>query len=89
MSKPAPTILREKNSGIKSIQVVMADGMYAVLFENKPFNLRTVANTHCQDIVPPKYSKTLFVNKGYALATARRLNKLFESSDFTVMEINN
>lgn len=84
MSKSAATIIRETNLGDKAIQIVFADGMYAVLYEDKPFNLRTLG----KDITSAKYAKTLFVNRGYALAAARRLNNLFNSTQFTVKEIN-
>ena len=46
MSRPKPTILKEfvDSKTFKSEQVLFAEAVYAVFYEGKPINLRTVNN---------------------------------------------
>ena len=84
MARPKPTVIMEyiyKDSH-KSEQVLEADHVYAVYYRDKPINLRLLS--YLVSYPGPKYKKTQFSNKGYAINLAKRLNKLFKTSDFEV-----
>ena len=83
MSRPKPTILLESvnKQTFKAEQVLNADAIYSVFFNDKPINLRTL---HTLVSYPgPKYKKVSFSNSGHAFNLAQRLNKIFQSDDLT------
>ena len=84
MSRPKPTILLESTDrkSYKSEQVLAAEGIWAVFYKNKPFNLKS-ANM-LNNYPGPKYKKVSFSNPGHAINLAQRLNKLFRCDDFEV-----
>ena len=61
----------------RSEQILAADAIYAVFFDNKPINLRSL-NT-LVNFPGPKYKKVSFSNSGHAFNLATRLNKLFKT----------
>lgn len=85
MSRPNPTILLEHVAdNYKATQVCEADAVYSVCYRNRPIMLRTHANI---EVGYPgfKYSKTNFPSSGHAFNLAERLNRLYNTTDFTVM----
>jgi len=87
MSRPKPKILLEKTDPktYKSEQILEAEATWCVLYNSYPFNLRTVNSI--TNSPGPKYKKTSFTNPGHAHNLARRLNKKFETTLFTVVKI--
>ena len=87
MSRPKPTILREyiDKKTYKTEQVLQSDAIWAVFFQNQPFNLKS-ANI-LTSYPGPKYKKTSFSNPGHALNLAKKLNNLFDSDEFTVVKL--
>jgi hypothetical protein len=64
-------------------QIVEASGIWAVYYQNQPFNLK---NTHYLDSnAVPKYKKTSFSNPGHARNLCRKLNAQFKTIDFSVV----
>lgn len=87
MSRPKPTVLVEHidKKTYKSEQVLRAEAIWAVFYENEPFNLKS-ANI-LTSYPGPKYKKTSFSNPGHAHNLAKKLNSLFNSSQFTVVKL--
>jgi hypothetical protein len=87
MARPKPTIILESVNpkNYKAEQVLDADAIYAVSYQGKPVNLRTLS--HLISYPGPKYKKVSFSNSGHAFNLAERLNKLFKSTEFAVYKL--
>ena len=87
MSRPKPTILLEHTDrkSYKSEQVLAAEGIWAVFYQNKPFNLKS-ANM-LNNYPGPKYKKVSFSNPGHAFNLAKKTNTMFNTEDFTVVKL--
>jgi hypothetical protein len=86
VARPKPQILLENvNKQYKAEQVLNADAIYAVFYQEKPINLRTLS--HLISYPGPKYKKVSFSNSGHAHNLAERLNKLFKTTEFNVYKL--
>jgi hypothetical protein len=87
MARPKPTIILENVNPktYKAEQVLDADAIYAVFYQGKPINLRTLS--HLVSYPGPKYKKVSFSNSGHAFNLAERLNKMFKSAEFSVYKL--
>lgn len=87
MSRPKPKILLEYTDprSFKSEQILAASAIYAVFFNNKPVNLRSLNSL--VNYPGPKYKKVSFSNSGHAFNLAQRLNKLFKTDQFVVVKL--
>jgi len=87
MSRPKPTILLEftDRKSYKSEQVLAAEGIWAVFYKNKPFNLKS-ANM-LNNYPGPKYKKVSFSNPGHAFNLAKKLNTMFNTEHFTGVKL--
>jgi hypothetical protein len=87
MSRPKPTIILENVNpkNYKAEQVLDAIAIYAVFYQGKPINLRTL--NHLTSYPGPKYKKVSFANKGHCFNLAERLNKMFKTDEFQVYEL--
>lgn len=85
MSRPKPTVILENvnKTTYKSEQVLAADGIYAVFYDNQPVNLKT-ANILVH-YPGPKYKKSAFSNSGHAINLCKKLNAMFKTDKFTVV----
>ena len=87
MARPKPTIVLENVNPktYKAEQVLDAIAIYAVFYQGKPINLRTLS--HLISYPGPKYKKVSFSNSGHAFNLSDRLNKLFKTTDFSVFKL--
>lgn len=87
MSRPKPTILLETTNKktYKTEQVLDAEAIWAVFYQDRPINLKT--NSIVAQKVGPKYKKVSFSNSGHAFNLSEKLNKLFNCQDFSVYKL--
>ena len=87
MSRPKPNIVLEvtNKKNYKTEQVLEAEAIWAVFYKEKPVNLKTTSLVAQQ--VGPKYKKVSFSNSGHAFNLAEKLNKLFNTQDFSVYKL--
>jgi hypothetical protein len=87
MSRPKPTVLLEitNKKTYKTEQVLEADAIWAVFYKDAPINLKTSSFVAQQ--LGPKYKKVSFSNSGHAFNLAEKLNKIFNTSEFSVFKL--
>lgn len=87
MSRPKPNILLEitNKKNYKSDQVLEADAIWAVFFKDKPINLKT--ENLITNQIGPKYKKVSFSNSGHAFNLAEKLNKIYNTDEFSVYKL--
>ena len=86
MARPgATTLLSTQLDDFNSIEVLDAQGLYAVLYKDLPINLKTKYWTERGEL--KKYVRTTYPNKKPADNLAEKLNKDFFTTDFTVVKI--
>jgi hypothetical protein len=87
MSRPKPNVLLEytNSATYKCEQVLDAEAIWAVFYQNKPFNLKS--SNALTSYPGPKYKKTSFSNPGHAFNLAKKLNQMFKTTDFAVVKL--
>jgi len=87
MSRPKPNVLLEitNKKNYKTDQVLEADAIWAVFYKDKPINLKTTSFVAQQ--LGPKYKKVSFSNSGHAFNLAEKLNKTFNTTEFSVYKL--
>lgn len=87
MSRPKPNVLLElaNKKNYKTTQVLESEAIWAVFFKDKPINLKTESIVAQQ--IGPKYKKVSFSNSGHAFNLAEKLNKTFNTTDFSVYKL--
>ena len=87
MSRPKPNILLEyvNKKTYRTEQVLQARAIWVVFYQNKPFNLKS-ANI-LTNYPGPKYKKVSFSNPGHAHNLAKKLNDMFNTTEFEVVEL--
>ena len=87
MSRPKPNVILENISKktFKVEQVLEAEAIWAVFYKDKPINLKT--SSIVAQHIGPKYKKVSFSNAGHAHNLASKLNKLFNTEDFSVYKL--
>ena len=85
MSRPAPTVLLESidTTTHKRELVLKSNGIWAVYYDGGPINLKT--QNALTQYPGPKYKKVSFSNSGHAINLAKKLNKRFNTKEFTVV----
>lgn len=84
MSRPKPRVLLEHldPNTLQLDQILEADAIWAVVYKDEPFNLKTSINQSGS-----KYKKSSFSNPGHAHNLATKLNSMFKCSDFAVIKL--
>ena len=87
MSRPKPRVILEitNKKTYKIDQVLEAEAIWAVFYEDAPINLKTDSMVTNQ--LGPKYKKVSFSNSGHAINLAGKLNKLFNTTNFSVYKL--
>jgi hypothetical protein len=87
MSRPKPKIILEitNKKTYKTDQVLDAEAIWAVFYQDKPINLKT--GSVVVHSPGPKYKKVSFSNAGHAFNLAEKLNKQFNTTDFSVYKL--
>jgi len=87
MSRPKPRVLLEiaNKKTFKVEQVLDSDAIWAVFYQGKPVNLKT--SSLVASYPGPKYKKVSFSNPGHAHNLAKKLNKIFNTSEFQVYKL--
>jgi hypothetical protein len=86
MARPKPTVIMEHtDQKFRSEQILQADAIFAVFYQGRPFNLKSFSAL--VDTTGAKYKKTSFSNAGPAFNLAERLNRKFNTQDFTVVKL--
>jgi hypothetical protein len=87
MSRPKPKVLLEitDKKTYKTEQVLEAEAIWAVFYQDKPVNLKT--NSLVAQQLGPKYKKVSFSNQGHAFNLSDKLNKMFNTIDFSVYKL--
>ena len=87
MSRPKQTFVLENinNKTYKSEQVLEAEAIWAVFYQEKPFNLKS--SNALTNYPGPKYKKVSFSNPGHAHNLAKKLNDMFKCEDFNVYKL--
>ena len=90
MSRPKPKILLKhtNTNTYRTEEILKAEAVYAVVYNGQPINIKTYTDA-ASDSSSPKYKKTIFPNSGSAHTLATRLNSLFNTDKFTVIEMTN
>lgn len=89
MSRPKPKIILEytHKENYKAEQILESEAIWAVFYQGKPFNLKS--GNFLTSYPGPKYKKVSFSNPGHAHNLAKKLNKLFKTTDFSVFKLTN
>lgn len=89
MSRPKPKVILEhvNKENFKIEQILESDAIWAVFYQDKPFNLKS--GNMVTSYPGPKYKKVSFSNPGHAKNLAKKLNKLFKTTEFSVVKLTN
>lgn len=87
MSRPRPRVILEyiNKKTYKAEQILEAEAIWAVFYQGKPFNLKS--SNVLTSYPGPKYKKVSFSNPGHAINLAKKLNTIFNCSEFEVYEL--
>jgi len=87
MSRPKPNVLLEHvdKKTYRSEQVLAAEAIWAVFYNDEPFNLKS--SNILTNYPGPKYKKTSFSNPGHAFNLAKKLNEMFNCDNFSVVKL--
>jgi hypothetical protein len=87
MSRPKPDVLLEytNKKNYKTEQILKSDAIWAVFYQGEPFNLKS--SNSLTSYPGPKYKKVSFSNPGHAINLAKKLNLMFNCSDFDVVKL--
>jgi hypothetical protein len=87
VSRPKPKVLLELTNkrNYKTEQVLESEAIWAVFYQDRPINLKIVSIVAQQ--LGPKYKKVSFSNAGHAHNLAEKLNKMFNTTEFSVFKL--
>ena len=82
MSRPQPTLICSHVEEDRVVEVCAADAVYAVLYNGRPFKIRT--HNPAKAYLGYKYGKSMFPEPGHAFRLAQKLNQEHDTDAFTV-----
>lgn len=85
MSRTKPTVICSHVEEQWRVEICEADAVYAVLYQGRPIKLRKY-----NDAVKYqgfKYGKSMFPEPGHAIRLARKLNEVYNTQDFQVVQM--
>jgi hypothetical protein len=82
---PATTLLSTQVDDFTGIDILSAQGLWAVLYKQQPINLKTRYWSQRGEL--NKYLKVVYPNARPAENLAKKLNKDFFTTEFTVKKI--
>jgi len=87
MARPKPKVLSEiaDKEEYKVDQVLRSEAIWAILYQGNLINLKSSSMT--KNGLIHKYKKVSFSNSGHAINLAKKLNKQFKSTEFTVVKL--
>lgn len=87
MSRPKPNIILEitNKKTYKSDQILESEAIWAVFYQGRPFNLKS--QNALSGYSGSKYKKVSFSNPGHAHNLAKKLNSMFNSTEFSVYKL--
>ena len=86
MARPRATILLSRQlDDFNGVEVLAAQGLYAVLYKDLPFNLKAESWTSRGQL--KKYLKVVYPNRAPAENLAAKLNRDFFTTEFSVVKI--
>ena len=85
MSRPQQQILLTNNDQDHFVDIISSLGLWAVVYKSQPINLRR--RFWILSGITHKYMKTAYPNHAHAYRTAQRLNKIFNTDEFTVVKV--
>lgn len=87
MSRPKPNIILEitNKKTYKSDQILDSEAIWAVFYQGRPFNLKS--QNSLSGYSGSKYKKVSFSNPGHAHNLAKKLNSMFNSTEFSVYKL--
>ena len=85
MARPQQKILLTHNDEDYFVDIISSEGLWVIVYKSQPINLRRKfwilnGTTH-------KYMKTAYPNHAHAYRTAAKLNKIFNTDEFTVVKV--
>ena len=87
MSRPQPQIILTIESGNGSVwDITQAPSHFIITYQGRPCGVRQHNNS--LDYPGYRYQKLSYTGLGSALAQVRRLNHIFKTEDFDVMEVS-
>jgi hypothetical protein len=86
MARPSPrVILTTQIDDYNQMDILAADGIWTVLYKQRPINVRTVISQ--LEGLSNKYAKVTYPSPAPAAILAKKLNERFNTKDFTVVKI--
>jgi hypothetical protein len=87
MSRPKPDVLLEytDRNTYKTEQILASEGIWTVFYKGRAINLKSFNSLI--GYPGPKYKRLAFSNPGHAINLCKKLNRLFRTEEFTVVQL--
>ena len=86
MVRPKAPVLLQQTDGDAEVEIMMAYAVWIVVYQNAAISATRRTWAGKGQVI--KYLRTNFSNRAHAYRLADRLNKMFDTEDFSVREVN-